>query len=35
MPPFEVDVKLKALLEREGVTVYALAKKLEASMEEP
>ena len=35
MPPFEVDLKLKALLEREGITVYALAKKLEASMEEP
>ena len=27
-PPFEVDWKLKALFDREGVTVYALAKKL-------
>lgn len=33
--PFAVDWKLRALLERERVTVYALAKKLEDSMEEP
>lgn len=35
MPPLEVDWKLRALLEREGVTVYALAKKLGESMETP
>ncbi len=34
-PPFEVNWKLKALLDREGVTVYALAKKLAETMEEP
>ena len=31
----EVDWKFKTLLDREGVTVYALAKKLAASMDEP
>ena len=35
MPPLDVDWKLRALLEREGVTVYALAKKLGESMEQP
>ena len=34
-PPFKVDWKLKALLDREGVTVYALAKKLGESTDEP
>ena len=31
----KVDWKFRALLEREGVTVYALAKKLAQSMDEP
>ena len=30
----EVDWKFKALLDREGITVYALAKKLAASADE-
>ena len=34
-PPFSIDWKLRDLLEQEDVTVYALAKKLEESMEEP
>ena len=33
--PFRLEWKLKALLEREGVTVYALAKLLAESSEEP
>ena len=34
-PSFKIDWKLKTLLDREGVTVYALAKKLAESTDEP
>ena len=35
MPPLDIDWKLRNLLEREGVTVYALAKKLGENMDKP